>query len=223
MFCSQCGTRAKGNFCSQCGNRLRAPAEVHILSDQDFLPRPVSWEFDCRYDVIMRTDAVRRAITRHAAAASKGISGEAMLAVYDGILASVVPLASLAPALQSLYGSWGIGVSRERSERIDAPIGRTMARVLCSLAKRNQAVQQVQQLDCGCIVTAVLPSSVCALQGHLTVGMEQVGQQTRIIAATSIPGQLYDWGKSQRALNALFQDMSCELETPGIVGHLKSA
>jgi hypothetical protein len=73
----------------------------------------------------------------------------------------------------------------------------------------------VEQFDAGCLLIAELPSSVCALAGQLTVGIEHRPKRTKVTAATRIPGQMYDWGKSQRCLDVLFKDLDTDLGLPG--------
>lgn len=215
MFCSQCGVKAHGKFCHQCGSPLHGPkAGVLTLRDEDFEPDAGEWEQFTRYDQIVRVETVRTVIAQHAAQARKGLSGEAVLALYDKIVSSPVPLESLAGVAQPLYASWGIRTGKERSEDIAVPIGRAIARSLCSLAKHAQAFEGVEQHPSGCVLTAELPSSVCALKGKLIVALIKRDQRTRVHASTDIPGQMYDWGKSQRCLDAFFSDLHSDMGLP---------
>lgn len=219
MFCTHCGTKGSGNFCGHCGCRLVTPEAPPLepAPEQDDLVvlDEGDWQDDCRYERILRVDAVRTVIARHAAAAPKGLTGEAVLELYDKLVASPVPLASLATVLQPLYDSWGIRTTKERVEAIAAPVGRVIALVLCSLARNGQKIEKVEQFDAGCLLIAELPSSVCALAGQLTVGIERRPKRTKVTAATRIPGQMYDWGKSQRCLDVLFKDLDTDLGLPG--------
>ncbi len=162
MFCSQCGVKAGGKFCHNCGSPLRDDDAVLILQDHDFLPEVHDWENDPRYEQIVRVDAVRTAIAQHAAKAPKGISGEMVLSIYDKIVASPIPLASLAGVVQPLYASLGVRTGKERAGLIRTPIGRAIARTLCAFAKRGRTFQSAEQNELGCRLTATLPSSVCA-------------------------------------------------------------
>jgi hypothetical protein len=214
MFCSQCGVKASGKFCYQCGNPLQT-------SDTDLLPsvasiasEPEDWEQDAVYEKIIRVEAVRTAISHHAANAHGGVSGEALLALYDKVMSSPVPLEHLVAIVQPLYDSWGIRTGKERHEWIDAPIGRVIARTLCSFAKHAQAFQRAEQFESGCVLTAELPSSVCSLKGKLTISLKRSEDLTEVTATTIIPGQIYDWGKSDRCLEQLINDLSSELGLP---------
>ncbi len=214
MFCSECGAKACGKFCSACGCRLNAPESALVLRDEDFLAETSDWEHDCHYERLVRVEAVRAAIRRNEQAAGKTVSGEAFLELFDKLLASPVPLASLAGVVQPLYDSLGIRITREQTGWIDAPVGRTIARVLCSLAKRGQPVQQADQSASGCELTAELPSSLCALKGRVLIAISGFPLRTRVTATITIPGQAVDWGKSQRALESLFSDITGDLGLP---------
>lgn len=214
MFCSQCGAKVQGKFCSQCGYRLESQDGILELQEKDLLSNAMAWEQDWRYENIMRVEDVRSAIAHQAANATKGVSGEAFLALYDKIVSSPIPLERLAAIIQPLYESWGIRTGKQRSEELESPIGRTIAQTFCSLARRCQTFLSAQQHPTGCVLHAELPSSMCALKGKLMVSLVGVGTRTRVSAATDIPGQMYDWGKSNRCLDQFFVDLRSNLGLP---------
>ena len=214
MFCSQCGVKASGKFCHECGSPLHSAAGPLELTDQDFAVPSGDWELDAQYDNVMRVEPVRTAIARQAASAAKGISGEQVLAIYDQVMSSPIPLEKLAAVVQPLYESWGIRTGKERSEIILAPIGRGIALVLCSFARHCQEFQGVEQHDSGCVLTANLPSSACSLKGQVAVSLVRRESQTAVGARTNISGQMYDWGKSRRCLDQLFSDLHGDLGLP---------
>ena len=215
MFCSQCGVKASGKFCHHCGSLLSVPDAVLAIADKESVHvTPRDWEVDPLYENVIRIESVRSIITHHAANAPKVISGEAFLAIYDKVVQSPIPLEKLAAVVQPLYATWGIRTGRERTELIRIPIGRAIAQTLCSLAKHGQELQNVEQHENGCLVNADLPSSICALKGTLTVSLHSYDSDTRVAAKTSIPGQLYDWGKSDRCLEQLFSDLRTDLGLP---------
>ena len=67
------------------------------------------------------------------------------------------------------------------------------------------------QFDDGCEVTAKLPSDAFALEGSLIVAFRRITSGTHIEAATKIPGQWFDWGKSTRCLARLLQEIGTNL------------
>lgn len=214
MYCSQCGAMANGKFCHQCGSPLQDSGAALMLSDDDFVDEVIDWEQEVRYDRIIKVDAIRIAIARHVATAPKGLSGEALLALYDKIVSSPVSLESLAAVVQPMYDSWGIHTGKKRSELLPAPIGRSIARTLCSFAKHAQTFESTEHHDAGCILISDIPSSVCSFKGKLIVSLLRRDQHTQVSAETHIPGQMYDWGKSQRCLEQLFNDLNSDLGLP---------
>lgn len=224
MFCSECGTKAHGKFCFQCGAALQSSTDVLLLlKDQEIVeaecaPNFTAWEHDARYENIVRVEVVRTTIAQHAIKASKGLSGEQILALYDKVIASPVPLEKLAGVIQPLYASWGVRTGKERVELINAPIGRTIARTLCSLAKHSQTFDRAEQHETGCILYAELPSSLTALKGQLIISLLRHEQQTQVTASTNIPGQFFDWGKSTRALEQFFTEIRTDLGLPLSLG-----
>ena len=67
--------------------------------------------------------------------------------------------------------------------------------------------QRVQQAEDGCLIEAELPSDWRAFAGQLIVSIHREPQGTRVEAAAKTPGQIYDWGKNQHALQRLFSDL----------------
>jgi len=232
MFCSHCGVEASGNFCYCCGSPLHAAATEPAARSEDYVdatvvdvdsPPVIHWEDDASYENVVRVEAVRQAIAAHAAKARKGISGEAFLSLFDKIIASPISLETVASVAQPIYASCGMRTGKERVEHIGEPIGRVIARTLCSLAKNAQDFQHAQQDDCGCMLTAQLPSSICSLKGDLTITLLRLDAGTSVAAATNIPGQLYDWGKSRRCLDQLFADLRSDMGLPSSAGRSRAA
>ncbi len=63
---------------------------------------------------------------------------------------------------------------------------------------------RVQQGTDGCILECSLPSDWRAFAGELVVDVERAPGGASVRAATMIPGQLYDWGKSKHVLERIF-------------------
>ncbi|PQO26644.1 zinc ribbon domain-containing protein [Blastopirellula marina] len=203
MFCSECGSQAQGKFCSNCGHPL-APAGP--VSDD--------WENDVRYEAILRVPEVRQVIDRHAKNAKQGMSAETFLSICEKVVDSPVSYGALAEIAQPLWAKAGVRTGKERAEEIMAPIGRTIARAVCSLAKNGQSVESVEQGEGGCVLTAVLPSSIWAMKGELKVSCVRLEHGSLIGAETNIPGQMFDWGKSTSVLAQLFDDLRSDMGLP---------
>lgn len=222
MYCSECGQKAGGKFCSHCGHKLElgsaAPQSTTILrlDDSHLVPdapveSSIDWVNEVRYESLLRVPSVRETIDRHASMARETLSGEDFLKLCDKVMPVGVPLDKVATLVQPLYARLGIATGKQRTGRVGAPVGRVMLRMLCSLARRGQKLRIVNQADDGCCFEAMLPSDMFALEGDLLVSVRRLDAATEVTAATKIPGQLFDWGKSNRCLDTLFADLEREV------------
>jgi hypothetical protein len=80
--------------------------------------------------------------------------------------------------------------------------------VLCSLAQNAQDLRHVDQTGAGCVIVAAMPSDMWSLAGELVVAVRNESAATLIEAAATVKGQYYDWGKSRRALDQLFSEIT---------------
>lgn len=168
------------------------------------------WSQEVRFDVLTGLPEVRARIAERAAMAEKKPSGEAFLAWFDEVGPLPIPLEKLSAALRPGYEELGIRTGKERSGTVTAPPGATIVAALCSFARRGQALRKVRQYADGCLFEAVLPSDMWSWEGTLYVTVRESPDGSRVHAATHIGGQLFDWGKSKRALCRLFEDLEDE-------------
>lgn len=238
MYCSECGKPASGKFCSNCGAPLTAaatavsvavplapqavtnsvPPAPHLplsaalaAAPEVVTPQVGNWDQEWRYDELMKVPDVRRMIERHTAMARTGISAEQFTKFADKVLQNPIPSDKFAAFAQPIFGSMGIRTGKDRTLTIDAPVGRAMVRVLCSLARHGQLLRGVQQGPEGCIFTAVLPSDPMSLEGDVSVKVRRRDTRSSdVTAAMKITGQLYDWGKCRRALDAFLADIQID-------------
>lgn len=207
MFCSECGKSVHGKFCSFCGTARTAADLAVEIKPMDVVP---DWEGEVQYESIIRFPGVRESIERHSQQAIKQLSGEQFLALADTLVPLGVSLESLASIAQPLYAKLGIKTGKQRCQQVQAPYARVMVRALCSLARRGQSLRRVTQAVDGCLLEATLPSDLCSLEGELLLSMRRVGSQAEVNGSTRIPGQIYDWGKSNRCLDRLFTDLASD-------------
>lgn len=203
MYCSNCGANASGNFCSECGSRLGKQVEEAV--DAIVL---IDWRHEIRYDVVLQAAEVRDLISQHAAQASKQISGEQFLELCDKLFSTPVSLSTVASLVQPLFARLGIQTGKARAICFAAPCGVTLVAVLCSLARHRQSLKKVHQGQDGCVLEAVLRSDLRSLAGELFVSVQRSGAESQVQAATKIPGQYFDWGKSSQCLSQLFEDLA---------------
>jgi hypothetical protein len=205
MFCSECGAKANGKFCWSCGKPLRqqGQGDVPIL--------PVDWTKITDYQTLIRVPEVRERIARHAARAKKRMSGEQFLEICDKLVSPLsggVSLTAIAALAHPLTERLGIKTGKSRIEQFHEPPGTMLVAVLCSLAQNGQELRQVEQADGGCVIEAALPSDMWSLAGDLVIAVRSEQTGTAIEAAATIKGQYFDWGKSRRAIDQLFGDIT---------------
>jgi hypothetical protein len=195
MFCSNCGTAAAGNFCSGCGASLAPTGD---------------WRQEVRYEVLLRFAEVRDLIANHAAQTRPGLSGEQFVELCDKVLSPLtgVPLSVVTTLALPLYERLGIRTGKTRTEFLQRPPGETIVAALCSLGRLGQKIKAVQQAADGCGLRAELPSDLRTMTGgELRITLRRQDHGVVVEAATHIPGQLYDWGKSTQTLTQLFDDL----------------
>jgi hypothetical protein len=214
MFCSECGKKAEGKFCWKCGHPLQQlDAESLIPFDQvegKVVP-PSNWRDSIDCQAIISVPEARARIADHASRAKKKFSGEDFLECCDSLFGSLtggVPLSIVAKIAQPLSEKLGLKTGKQRTERLAGPPGCVLVAVLCSLAERGQQLSEINQAPTSCTIRASLPSDVWALKGELLVNVRVDNGSTFLEAETIIPGQIYDWGKSNRALDRLFADIT---------------
>jgi hypothetical protein len=202
MYCTTCGMKQSGNFCAGCGTRFAPPDEV-----VDLIPAG-DWKQEVRYAVLLRFPEVRDRLAKVQKCAKK-MTGEEWLELYDKAFKPLtgVSMTTVAAIAAPLYAKIGIKTGKTRSEVLAEPPGQVMVDVLCALARLGLPLVNVHQGDLGCVFQARLPSDLWAFEGELVVTVERAGVQTKVEAATNIPGQWFDWGKSTRCLENLFGDL----------------
>lgn len=207
MYCSNCGTKAGGNFCSACGAKIQAPGELEELP----LEPPRDWTEEIDYETLMQHPEVRDRIAKAAQKSPKRISGEDLLAVYDAIQPTGVPLQKLTVALLPVFDRMGFKTGKQSQLTLRAPAGRTLVAILCGMAGQGFEIQKVDQLDDGCVLTALVPSTIWTNRGEMVVGVERRQDVIQIQAAIKISGQLMDWGKSAQTLRQFFDEVRREV------------
>jgi hypothetical protein len=202
MYCHLCGAKGQGNYCHKCGAKL-------ITAENNHEP-PADWSDEIRYEILLRRPEIRDLIARHASQKQTQMSGEQFLELCDKALAPLyggIPMAKIINIAQPLYASLGIKTGETRKEFLALPAGKTLVAAVCSLARHGQPVNRVEQAEDGCLLEAGLPSDIWSFGGDLILTVQRLEEGSSVEAATAIKGQIYDWGKSKRALDKLFDDI----------------
>ena len=204
MFCSECGKQATGKFCWNCGAALHdgggdrpAPAAAAPT------PVPADWRNEVDYETLIRNPEVRDLLARQKPAAAR-LTGEKFADSFGEILKSPVSLGPVMDIMQDVYGRMGVHTGKTRAERYRQPVGRVIVSALCALAGGGHKVQDVRQASDGCMLICEIPSDMFSLTGQLLVTIQKEPGGASVHADTRIEGQLFDWGKSNRCLDQLF-------------------
>ncbi len=199
---------------------LRPPAPVTLAAihpntaipdDPSPIDAPIDWSNLTNYQTLLSIPQVRDRIALHASRAKKKLTGEEFLAHCDNFLTPLtggVPLTLISKIAQPLSLRLGLKTGKTRTERLAQPPGTVIVAVLSSLAQNNHTLGEVTQLDNGVTLRAAAPSDIWSFKGDLHIDIRAAGNLTQIEAAYTIPGQLFDWGKSQRGLNQLFTEIN---------------
>jgi hypothetical protein len=220
MYCSDCGQPASGKFCAHCGHKL-PPAEPREPVKRDDTPLQIvdgtpvldadsliddedQWAHEVNYKTLVRHPDVRDLLVMAGNRAHAGVTGEEFLKKFD----SAIPGLSIATAIvQPLYSNWGVKTGKSVAQRFERPVGKTIVSILCALAEGSSKIRDVHQLQNGCRIEASIPSDIWSFEGVLYIHVERQGTGTLVEAATKIPGQWFDFGKSQRVLDQLLTNI----------------
>lgn len=209
MFCDACGKPVSGRFCAGCGTRSAA-ADDDGLTLADVVD---GWRYELQIDQLWQWPEVQTAVQLAGRQAVRRMTGEELLALADKLVPQAISMEGVAAVAQLMFTRLGVKTDQRRAELVSAPIGETLVRVLCSLARRGQKIGNVTQAHDGCVFEAAQPSDVWSLAGSLVITIRRRSETTtEVTAIATIPGQIFDWGKNHRALQTLFSDLAEGLE-----------
>lgn len=224
MFCVHCGADGAETFCATCGRRQRAETQIPPErapgqkeqrdfgsgsndSDSELSKhrQPECWIRSLQYHVVLASPEPRERISAASRKATKGVTGDDLLAVFDAVSPIGISLGKLTHAILPLYDKIGIKIDRESQALFDAPPGRVILAVLCTLATKSLAIADVHQDSNRCSLSADLPWGLMTNPGKVHVLIMEDGPHVRVSLAVRISGQWYDFGKSKRLIDELFQ------------------
>lgn len=208
MFCEDCGKPVRGRFCAACGRRSDdADGQLTLADVVD------GWRFEDRVEALLQWPEVRAAVDLAGKRAVKRMTGEQLLSLADKLVPQPVSMEGVAAVAQLVWTRLGVKTDRQREGIVEAPIGETTTRVLCSLAHRGQTLSGVSQAADGCVLEAAQPSDMWSLAGTLVVTVRRrTAVVTEVTAVATVTGQMFDWGKNARCLQLLFEDLVAPIE-----------
>jgi hypothetical protein len=139
-----------------------------------------------------------------AADATTQMSGEQFLDSVAKAVKVPLPAGAMGAAFGRAYGAIGIKTGKSASRRVAQPFGYVLLATLCYLAANSMPVADIADGERHCLIQAVLPSSMWSWKGRFLIAVRGDDGGTDVEGATRIQGQLFDWGRSRRALQGLF-------------------
>ncbi len=178
-------------------------------------PGSDDWSQEHRMDSLLARPEVQSMVTACSQNARTSISAEQFLARAGAAMPRHLEKAMMRGAARGrrLGLRWGMKTGKTQTAEFAAPIGHVSAAVLCSLARNSQPVTSVEQLDDGSVLVAEIPSDPKTFGGVLTIEIRRCETGTSVTGTATIPGQLYDWGKSKQTLATLIADVPALLYT----------
>ncbi len=217
MFCVHCGAEGAATFCPLCGlhqqatDRSMPPQLESGYGDEEIVEALVAWPESIQYETLLGDSEVRERIAAAARHATAGVTGEDLLAVFDAVSPIGFSLGKLTTAILPIYDKLGIKTQRQSQGIFDAAPGRVMLAVLCTLAAKSLVIAEVHQDADRCSLIADIPSGLITNRGQLAILIEMNQKYVQLSLATTISGQWYDWGKSQRMMDELFSAVHADL------------
>ena len=233
VFCAGCGTRLVREAAAPMGLMAAlpvadpaAPEPVQPWTGEDWLdcemcfstarsslghepPKLIDDKLNAR--VVLAHPKVKGLIAEAQKANKAGMSADEFMKLAQPILdasgSGGVPMKLIAEIATPIYAKMGIKTAKETRNGYATPFGRTLAAILCSLASRNQTLVAIQEGTDGCVVQAEIPSSLTTFKGRLSLTLERKSEGTLVSSAVVFEGQASDWGRAQRVLDELHQDV----------------
>ena len=129
------------------------------------------WSHEHRFEVLVSVPEVKAAIERCAAQARVPMSAEEFLAKATMVLPNGAAIRRGGARGRALALRWGLQTGKSQDTEINAPVGRVIACVLCSMVYHAQVVRSVEQREDGCTLIAEIPSDVKTYGGVLQVSI----------------------------------------------------
>ena len=217
-----------GTFCAACGQRQDVDrkgqfepdvAETDFSDPDNSLSKPerstvqssICWTESIQYDRVLANPEPRERISSAGQRAIGGVTGDDLLAIFDAVSPIGFSLGKFTNAILPIYDKLGIKTDHESQAIFDAPPGRVMLAVLCTMAAKSLAIADVRQEPHQCSLSAKIPSGLITNRGKLHVLILVHDLYVRVSLATTISGQWYDFGKSKRLIDEMFDEIHCDL------------
>ncbi len=224
MYCVHCGADGAETFCAACGrrqqpdNQLRSGSNVPQSDTGDSEAHchelaPIAWTESIQYETVLANSEARQRISAAGQKGRKGVTGEDLLAIFDAVSPIGISLEKLTNAILPIYDRMGIKTNRDSQAIFDAPPGRVLLAVLCTLAAKSLTIEKVCQDLNSCAFSAEIPSGLITNRGMLQVLILVEEQCVRVSIGITISGQWYDFGKSKRLIDEMLAAIHGDITT----------
>ena len=209
MFCTQCGETVSEEdlFCRFCGEELNSKK----LSTERTPRSNDEWRSSFDYRKVLHHPEVINTIRSLTTPKSAGMSSDEYLLAALPLLGvtgvAAVPLSAMVDILPKWGDRIGIRSGKSEEQHFSLQPGEAIAAIACSFATRGMQLIDGEQAIDGCILTAKFPSNIWTGGGEISACITPKKSYLSILATTTVPGQLFDWGTSRRLLNGLFEDL----------------
>lgn len=202
MYCFRCGASDVAAFCPSCGQNQSAASRSESAT---IVEATLAWSDSLNYELIIAHPEVRQHLSTIRPRAMRGLTGEDLLSVFDAVSPIGFSLAKLTDAVLPIYDKLGIKTQHQSEVAFPAPAGRLMLATLSSLVYKSLAIETVEQGTDQCLLISKIPIGLITNRGQLSILLERHSTAVRVAMSTTLSAQLYDWGKSKRLQQELFE------------------
>jgi hypothetical protein len=174
---------------------------------------PEQWRNECRVEALLANPALRLRIEQASQSSSRPMSAEDLLK-HSAIISVIPGLHMLAPTTlvgglvgQKIWQALGVRVERAASHSYLQPVGQVTVALLCALARNGYPIRRITQGEDGCSLEAKLPSNWQTWKGTITCTVISRSTETDIRIRTIIRGQAMDWGRSERVMSNILEEV----------------
>ncbi len=189
------------------------PSLVEFSKTQTTEARPDDWTMQLNYETVLSISMARARIAAAGRNASIGLTSQDLLAIFDAVSPVGVSLQKLNTALMPIYDKLGIKTLRWGQERFVASPGRVLLALLCVIARESLTVTEVEQDVDLCQMAVEIPSSLLTNPGQLFVVLQSDVSGVYLEMRTRIPGQLVDFGVSNRLIQTIITGINSDLQS----------